>query len=131
MTELATKIIESLTQARDLLARPGGYVRGTLYDNHGGYCAMGAVEHVAPVIDGKHVLSECAPVMVALESAIPADWRKSFKEGTVIDQSHRKAPTTRLSNIACYNNNTDQATVVNWFDRAIQMQREHPMESTK
>lgn len=119
-----THIINHLDRAKELLAKPNGYIKGSLYNARGGFCALGALEQVA----GWDVFRECAPELVALDAAIPKGTREDMEAGKIIDQSHRRHPDGRVSRIACYNNNTDQATVVNWFQRAADILREHPME---
>lgn len=124
-----TRVIENLSAARELLAKPGGYIKGNLWDNKGGYCALGAL--MGPKMNFS-VVGSCAPEIVALEAAIPSEVRAAMDRGEVKDQCHGtriKESSPKDYRVVCYNNNTDQPTVVGWFDKAIQMQREHPMEN--
>jgi hypothetical protein len=128
-------VITILSSARDLIAAPGGYIKGLRKDHLGGYCALGALTAArknlgVPPCD---FTEACEPANLALEPAIPSDDRKAMESGKVPDAYNDPVglalPKVHLSSkIACYSNNGDQKKVVEWFDRAIQIQHEHPME---
>lgn len=132
----AKKVVANLQAARDLLARPNGYVRGVRRDNKGAYCALGALDmvkgtyHTDAAVENDPIFGSgaCEPELIALSSAIPSRYLNDgvydkYNRSTV----HQDSDPTKK--IACYNNNTDQKTVVEWFDRAIRIQTEHPMEN--
>lgn len=126
-------IITVLSSARDKLAKDGGYLRGLRSNREKtAFCALGAIDQSLTMESaGWNRNGEwCNPAKIALAAAIPNDWwdRKqadAYNVGGVVTKD-----STLQAQIACYSNMTDQATVVNWFDRAIQIQKEHPMEKS-
>lgn len=121
-------VITVLSSARDLLAQPKGYLKGRRQDGEGGYCALGAIDQAMANRAQDGMRGECGLAIVALDDAIPAGTKQQHLDGIIRDPYNCHSPQHRQSRIACYNNTTDQQTVVEWFDRAIQIQREHPME---
>jgi len=111
-----TRVVENLEKARDLIARPGGYAKHVRKTprKEGGYahCALGALDAVRGIL-GANNLELCDPHILALHAAVPQGLKGSHD------------PRWDIVN---HNNLTDQQTVVSWFQRAIDMQREHPME---
>lgn len=129
-------VLDILIDARNLLARPYGFVRGRRATREhrveSGYahCALGAIE-AADGVTSSFDADECTPAVVALDAVIPSDVKEKMKvKDGVVDMDNGTAGPypRRIGRIAAYNNTTDQETVVAWFDRAIEVQREHPTE---
>jgi len=135
-------VLENLQKARDMLARPGGFCKGLLWKD-GAHCSMGAIIKSGVTIkereDGTIKEREdgwwsydCAAEVLALDAAIPKEVKaKMALPNGVYDPCHdNPGPhVTPMRRIVAYNNTTDQGTVVALFDRAIEIQREHPTET--
>ena len=125
-------VLENLQKARDLLARPGGFCKGVLFDASGACCSMGAIMKAGTTwMESGWRDYDCAPEVLALDAAMPKDVKEKMavKDGVVDPCHHNHGPHgTPISRMVAYNNTTDQQTVVALFDRAIAIQKEHPTE---
>ena len=115
-------VLENLQKARDLIAKPEHWVVGTRHcdraKRNGSYahCALGAIE---AAMGAEHLwgADNCCAEVVALSASIP-------NKEVVKDVS----PDSHDARVAAFNNRTNHATVLAWFDRAIAIQKEHPTE---
>lgn len=121
-----TRLIAQLEQARDLIAKPGTWVKRRrkvkrapipLLERLAGgqpyaYCALGALDKAR---GGRITESneDCDPLVLALYAALPPKARWGHDK-------HR--------NVYYYNDTHEQHEVISLFNRAIELQREHPME---
>lgn len=137
MTTKVVNVIPTLQKARDLIAQKNGYVRGTRMHaapSATGYafCALGAVAYAKKRGSAHQNNEQCSPELIALDKAIPKEAIEAMEDGRMPDECNHTRIITRDHpvgcRIACYSNNAGQEKVVEWFDRAIELQREHPME---
>ena len=114
-------VLENLQKARDLIAEPEHFVTGIRHcpraaaEGSYAHCALGAIE---AAMGKEHLWSadSCYPEVLALSACIP--------DGAVRDIP----PSVHDSRVAAYNNRSGHKTVLAWFDRAIEVQKEHPTE---
>jgi hypothetical protein len=119
-------VLENLQKARDLIAKPENWCIAVFErDNRSGgraYCALGAISKVkydCALKGFAFIGGECEPEMLALDATID---KEEYEE--VGAMPHDRA-RIRVPN---YNNALDHGRVLNWFDRAIEIQKEHPTE---
>lgn len=131
--KLKYPVVKYLEDARDLLAQPGGYIKGYFENNRGGYCALGALSKAASNLKDRipyYITDTCSPAILSLEAHIPAETKKAMATPGYRDHYHRTAVQTSSSRVVAHNNadSSTQESVVAWFDRAIATEREHPTE---
>jgi hypothetical protein len=118
-------VVATLQKARDIITPDGKWCvglrwksmnRGTEY----AHCALGAIEAVTGE-SRINLARGCDPEVVALAAAIPA-------EEKAVSSQLRGYNLDSESHVATYNNRSTHKTVLEWFDRAIELQKTHPME---
>lgn len=121
-------VVRNLEKAREVITPPEKWCVGSRHSSAGAHCALGAIEVAAQT--GRYHADNCTPPVVALAAAIPADEREAIKAARLKDGRNGHVPGVNDNTylVAVYNNTSDHKTVLEWFDRAIQLQREHPME---
>ena len=119
-------VLENLQKARDLIAKPENWCIALFErENRAGgraYCALGAISQVKYGCASRgfaFASGACEPEMLALDATI--DKKEYGEVGAQPNHSAR----IRVPN---YNNALDHGRVLNWFDRAIEVQKEHPTE---
>jgi len=115
-------VVKNLEKAREIITPREKWIVGNRWRElkEGGYahCALGAIEMAKGGISHKNSAKNCDPEVVALAAAIPANEKAKALQVTGV----------HAAQVAHYNNRIDHETVLKWFDKAIQLQREHPME---
>jgi hypothetical protein len=103
------QLTEDLKTARDLIAAPGGFVQGTLWDGNGGFCSTGALHRA---ISG-YSFRMCS------------DWERftaACDELAAHIDGGRGTPTgygAAIDVIVDYNNSHTQQEVVEVFDKTL------------
>lgn len=132
-------VLENLQKARELIAKPDGYIRGARKNGPEptAFCALGAIDYVLNK-EGHPLHNEgCRPEVVALSSCIPQSFKEDVKSGKIVDDCNllfwnwfkdSGEDTLRPGYVAAYNNTQGQEKTVALFDRAIEVQKEHPTE---
>lgn len=139
------KLLAVLSTARDLIAK--GYAQGARKDKTRtgyAYCALGAItqaNNIHGVTNNRGSFHDeaCDAANLALDAHIPQDVRQKMAQGRWEDKWNGRAgngeDNTKLAyrdmiaaRIAGYSNAAGQEKVVEWFDRAMATQREHPTE---
>lgn len=117
-------VLENLQKARDLIAKPENWVRGIRHcpaaegDGSYAHCALGAIEAaLGPKMHWN--AGNCTPEVVALAAVVPQSHKATLRFG--MDSLNECV-------VATYNNATNHEAVVALFDRAIEIQKEHPTE---
>lgn len=117
-------VITTLQKAREIITPEDKWCVGLRWRARadGGYahCALGAIEAVTG-LGRKNQAGACEPEVVALAAAIPAAEKQ-------LNCGLRGRQLGNDAHVATYNNRSDHKTVLEWFDRAIELQRQYPME---
>jgi hypothetical protein len=94
--------VEMLCAARAILAHPGGWTRGQMFDGKRGYCAMGAIAAVQRALRMPWDCPSHLAAILALEG-----------EANVLG-------TPRKYTVGTYNDSRqDVSEILDWFDRTI------------
>ena len=123
-------VLKNLQKAREIITPPDRWIRWSRWESHedGGHahCALGALEAART---GKEydMVHSCTPEVVALALVITDDeWDKVCKHPKNNGEWGKASPLD--ARVAGYNNLNDHKSVLALFDRAIEIQKEHPTE---
>ena len=129
-------VLITLQKAREIITPEDKWCTRSRHSAAGAFCALGAIDQALGELGkdvGLYGSSDCTPEVVALNAAIPSDAKKAIEDGHRSDNWNTR-PNERISKdrnatkVAVYNNTSDHKTVLAWFDRTIELQKEHPME---
>lgn len=104
------QLIDDLTTARDLLAKPKGFLHNQLWNGGDGFCSAGAVVYA---ITGEHVCTlneRYHAAMDALAQHTPYDFRP-YRDPQTSNQAQ--------TNVVQFNNSHTQDEVVALFDKTL------------
>lgn len=118
-------VLRNLEKAREIITPKDKWCTGLRWrmreDGEYAHCALGAIEAAIGGIEQKNLADCCTPEVVALVAAIPPAEKATTAKSWGVNISN-------AAHVATYNNRSNHQTILTWFDRAIELQREHPME---
>lgn len=104
------QLIDDLTTARDLLAKPKGFLHNQLWNVHGGFCSAGAVVYAINRLRVCVLGERYHAAMDALAQHTPYDFRP-YRDPKTSNQAQ--------TNVVQFNNSHTQEEVVELFDKAL------------
>ena len=131
MNAIAERVIGTLERSRKLITPPEKWCIERI-EYRGAYCALGALSAVRGTQMHAYRSDVCYETMdvIALDAAIPAGKRHVPYTYTGVNGTgkYTMSPNGPTQRVASYNNRSTHEEVLAWFDRAIALQKEHPME---